>query len=543
MPITIYVATTTFKEAVSGLTVTPEVKADLLKRVVEGAAQTLVNLDQNEKLLLEQLLTLKIAKVARTRISQFLAPALMAPLVQVTAGDTQKLLDTQMPDFSTYLQSVQALQGQMFETIVLGRWYPFKMPQIDEIKHGKKIIGIGVNIDFQMVRSNHHVGKRIYAQNFKQLYAGKTLKEILLHISIRLEEPPVDPQFAMSRLVPLAIGMAEDFGKQVLIRGEILEIMSDKAEDYWRHGLTWGVKKHLYESEKGIVEPELELPNTRQMGQSEMREEPDGILPFVRVFSLRSRRYIFTDVRNVTLYEYNLTLEKRLFLIPKHRRLIDNIFQVDEQTIQDLIPGKTGGIVVLGYGEPGVGKTLTAEVYAETKERPLYSLSVSEIGTTPDEIEQKLQVVFNRVERWNAVLLFDECDVFLTRRGDDVEQAAIVGMFLRLMEYYTGTLFLTTNRGTRIDPAVDSRITFRIHFPNLSTDIGAKILTDLLEEAKIQVEGDIIEVISKLKFNGRKIRNLVRALQLNRVKNLNQESFDEISEFLDMQTDTETKPA
>jgi hypothetical protein len=537
MPATLQIATSTFKEAVANLVVTPEAKAELLKRVTEGSPTTLVNVNLTEKLLLEELLKLRIPKVARTCIQQLLAPALTASLALVSKGDTKELLKAVIPDFPSYLQSVQALEGQSFETVVLGRWYPFKMPKIVEIKHGRSIIGVGITIKFQMGRTVHHVGKAIYRENFKQLHAGKTLGEILNHISIRIEEPPVDPQYSMGRLVPLSIGMAEDFGKQVMVRGEILEVMTDKAMNYYRHSLTWEVSKHLYEAEKGVVEPELELPETRG---HEVREEPDGILPFVRIFSLRSRRYIFTDVRNVTPYEYNLSLGKRLFLIPKHQRLIDNIFQVDEQTIQDLIPGKTGGIVVMGYGNPGVGKTLTAEVYAEIKERPLYALSVSEIGTTPDEIEQKLQVVFNRVERWNAVLLFDECDVFLTRRGDDVEQAAIVGMFLRLMEYYTGTLFLTTNRGTRIDPAVDSRITFRIHFPDLSTEVGAKILADLLAEAKIEAEGNIIEVISKLSFNGRKIRNLVRALQLNRVKKLNQGSFDEISEFLDMQTDTET---
>ena len=43
-----------------------------------------------------------------------------------------------------------------------------------------------------------------------------------------------------------------------------------------------------------------------------------------------------------------------------------------DQMFGDLIQGKRGGLVILACGKPGVGKTLTAEVYPETTERPLY---------------------------------------------------------------------------------------------------------------------------------------------------------------------------
>ncbi|HZY23185.1 MAG TPA: AAA family ATPase, partial [Beijerinckiaceae bacterium] len=65
----------------------------------------------------------------------------------------------------------------------------------------------------------------------------------------------------------------------------------------------------------------------------------------------------------------------------------------------DLIRGKHGGAVVLACGRPGVGKTLTAEVYAERTERPLYVLELGELGTKPTEVEENLQRVFTRVAR------------------------------------------------------------------------------------------------------------------------------------------------
>ena len=124
----------------------------------------------------------------------------------------------------------------------------------------------------------------------------------------------------------------------------------------------------------------------------------------------------------------------------------------------DLIRGKHGGVVILACGSPGVRKTLTAEVYAEMSRRPLYVLEFGELGTTVQEIEHNLERVFARVVRWRAVLQFDECEIFLSQRGNDLERSAIVGIFLRMLDYYEGLLFLTTNRADALDPAIRSRV-------------------------------------------------------------------------------------
>lgn len=48
----------------------------------------------------------------------------------------------------------------------------------------------------------------------------------------------------------------------------------------------------------------------------------------------------------------------------------------------------------------------------------------------------------------NAVVLFDESDVFLEERTQaDLQRNALVSAFLRVLEYYDGILILTTNRG------------------------------------------------------------------------------------------------
>jgi broad-specificity NMP kinase len=85
-------------------------------------------------------------------------------------------------------------------------------------------------------------------------------------------------------------------------------------------------------------------------------------------------------------------------------------------------------------GEPGVGKTLTAESgkhellnyftwsvaeinpVAEEMHQPLYSMSAGELGETAAEVEESLELVLELTAKWNAILLLDECDMFLEAR-------------------------------------------------------------------------------------------------------------------------------
>ena len=58
----------------------------------------------------------------------------------------------------------------------------------------------------------------------------------------------------------------------------------------------------------------------------------------------------------------------------------------------DIIEGKSAGNVILARGRPGVGKTLTAEVYAEVIGKPLYSIHTGSLGITAELVRQNLEV-------------------------------------------------------------------------------------------------------------------------------------------------------
>lgn len=109
--------------------------------------------------------------------------------------------------------------------------------------------------------------------------------------------------------------------------------------------------------------------------------------------------------------------------------------------IEDVIPGKGKGLVVLLHGPPGVGKTLSAESLAILTDKPLYSVSMADIGISPRTVESNLRRIFELATHWKAILLFDEADVFLEARSlEDVRRNSLVSTLLRILEYFQGKL-------------------------------------------------------------------------------------------------------
>lgn len=157
---------------------------------------------------------------------------------------------------------------------------------------------------------------------------------------------------------------------------------------------------------------------------------------------------------------------------------------------------------------------------SELLHRPLYSVSVGELGTKVSQLEDHLSRILEVAGQWNAVILIDEADVFLeARTGQNIERNAMVGVFLRLLEYHTGVLFLTTNRVSCFDEAFRSRINVTLNFSELTDDARRQIWKNHLEFNDIK--GVDVDSLIQVKLNGRQIRNVVR-LSKTMEKELNQ---------------------
>ncbi|KAM0552669.1 hypothetical protein ACHAPJ_007766 [Fusarium lateritium] len=92
-----------------------------------------------------------------------------------------------------------------------------------------------------------------------------------------------------------------------------------------------------------------------------------------------------------------------------------------------------------------------------------------DLGSTADVVESRLETNFALASRWGCILLIDEADVFLeARQTENFDRNSLVAVFLRTLEYYSGILFLTTNRVGTFDEAFTSRIHISLYYPPLS---------------------------------------------------------------------------
>lgn len=214
--------------------------------------------------------------------------------------------------------------------------------------------------------------------------------------------------------------------------------------------------------------------------------------PVVKVFDLRTHEFFWVHADNMTPYEYDKTLREKLILPTTHRDLLDALTTDLGAFVNDFIEGKSAGNVILCKGIPGVGKTLTAEVYAELIDRPLYAIHSGALGTRAEDIEKNLRVIFQRGKRWDCVLLLDEADVFVVQRGNNIEQNAIVAEFLRTLEYFDGLLFMTTNRPDDIDEAIISRCAAIIDYAPPTAKDAAAIWRVMATQYKADLCDDLI---------------------------------------------------
>ncbi len=233
---------------------------------------------------------------------------------------------------------------------------------------------------------------------------------------------------------------------------------------------------------------------------------------YILMFHLELHHHLWVHVDDMKPYQYQPELKDKLILPPEQTDLIDILTAEMDLLMDDIVEGKSGGTTVLCVGPAGVGKTLTAEVYSEIIKRPLYRVHSGQLGLNVTEMEIALKNTLTRAQRWGAVMLIDEADVYIKRRDDNIAANAVVGVFLRVLEYFNGLLFLTTNRIGDIDEAIISRCIaiIRYHSPNF--DDRCKIWAVMAEQFGLNIDVELINTLSKTfpRASGRDIKGLTK---------------------------------
>lgn len=282
-------------------------------------------------------------------------------------------------------------------------------------------------------------------------------------------------------------------------------------------------KKMNEDYERRFADYYPDEPETKSSSEESMNEvgvrDLWRVSPWIPGFSFAAKQWGEFCIENVTPISFNTDAYDQLVLPERiiegqevhPKRMIRSLIEHGAVGFTDVIADKGGGIIFLLHGPPGTGKTLTAEAIADLLKRPLYSVSVGELGTATLDLEKNLRTVLEVATLWNAVLLIDEADIFLEKRTPrDIERNALVAIFLRMLEYYQGVLFLTTNRVKQFDPAFNSRLSIALHYPEHTVANRMQIWSNLLNAAGIDPKKFSVKKLAQHDVNGRQIKHAIR---------------------------------
>ncbi|KAF2792135.1 P-loop containing nucleoside triphosphate hydrolase protein [Melanomma pulvis-pyrius CBS 109.77] len=200
--------------------------------------------------------------------------------------------------------------------------------------------------------------------------------------------------------------------------------------------------------------------------------------------SIKSKKWCNNAFKNLVLPK---TQKKLILALSKNQAASANNFD-------HVISGKEKGMILLISGLLGVGQILTAEAVSENMRVPLFMMSAGYLGLRPEEFEMNLENILEMVSKWKEILLIDECDVFLEARSiHEIDRNRLVSTFLRLPEYYQGTLFLLKDRADNMDPAFQSR--FHLHMKQIKNLVKIAQLS-ALEDQKVLGKEHIVMVFA-----------------------------------------------
>jgi hypothetical protein len=173
------------------------------------------------------------------------------------------------------------------------------------------------------------------------------------------------------------------------------------------------------------------------------------------------------------------------------------------------------GVTALFAGDPGTGKTLSAEVVAAEIGLDLYVIDLSSVvDKYIGETEKNLDRIFREADRINGVLLFDEADALFGQRSEvrdarDRYANVEIAYLLQRMEQFDGLAILTTNLRANIDEAFLRRLDAVVDFPVPEEDERLAIWAmHLPERVPIAPDVDLAFMAARFRLSGGHIRNI-----------------------------------
>jgi hypothetical protein len=471
--------------------------------------------------------------------------ALLAALQQALAENTKRYnaeqLESLLPDIAQYLLD-GAIRGWLFHVVGGGRTLAYLITRLDYTPPGEEEAG-RILIELK-ANSKGKIANETFMIRSKDL-ADKTIPEIFAAKGYLKETQDLIASYdeAAGRYFDWRARYGEQFSGWGTGHYAEDPTANHRSNDWTRKNTvvlsSGGGACRLVNDENILSDRALSLDASgdilgtylRKAGKS-MRydsktesameatkaEMPKGLfteLPvhgYILTFHLELHHHVWVHVDDMQPYVYQPELKKKLILPPEQTDLIDILTAEMDMLMDDIVEGKSGGTTVLCAGPAGVGKTLTAEVYSEIIKRPLYRVHSGQLGLNVAEMEKTLKDTLIRAQRWGAVMLIDEADVYIKSRADNLASNAVVGVFLRVLEYFNGLLFLTTNRVDDIDEAIISRCIAMLRYQSPDHADRCKIWRVMTEQFSLPVAEGLIDELATIfpGASGRDIKGLTK---------------------------------
>ena len=183
---------------------------------------------------------------------------------------------------------------------------------------------------------------------------------------------------------------------------------------------------------------------------------------------------------------------------------------------------KTGSALSVNFfGVPGTGKSITSEAIAHKLGMSIIRVNYGEVESSlVGGTSENLVSIFQKAQKSNSLLFFDEADSVLSRRIENLSQAADHGVnsakstLLTLLDKFDGIIVFATNLFDNYDEAFVRRILFNVEFLPPDLEMRQQLWRfHLSEKVPREVSYDQLALLSEGLCGG-DIRNITIKLGL-----------------------------
>ena len=189
------------------------------------------------------------------------------------------------------------------------------------------------------------------------------------------------------------------------------------------------------------------------------------------------------------------------------------------------------GLIALFTGPPGTGKTMTAQIIANSLQLDLFRIDLSAVTSKyVGETSKNIEKILSQAKNMDIVLMFDEADSLFGKRTEikdahDRFANADTNYLLQAIEEFPGTIIMASNKKVNIDTSFLRRIRYVLEFPKPDAEQRHKLFRQILtaftdEDTVWKLDNDLSKLSEMLDLTGAQIKmGLLSALFIGRREN------------------------